>query len=177
MEKILFTEEQRFNQWWRWVIMGLSLLAVLVPFSIGIYSQVVLDKPFGDDPMSTEGLIATGAATILILSIILLMMFKAKLKTKVTNRVLFVAFPPFFRKWKTILPSDIERYEIRTYRANREYGGYGVKRGRRKSGTAYIISGNTGMQLYFKNGKKLLIGTQKKQAFEYAMRNLMEGEE
>jgi hypothetical protein len=33
-----------------------------------------------------------------------------------------------------------------------------------------------GLQLYFVGGKKFLIGTQKKQALEYAMRKLMTGE-
>jgi len=176
MEKVLFSEEQRFNQWWHRLIMLASLAAVLIPFGIGIYSQVVLDKPFGDDPMSTEGLTATGIGSGLIMGIIAVMMFVARLNTKVTDEALWVAFPPFFRKWKKILPDEIDRYEIRTYRAKREYGGHGNKR-RRRSGRSCTVSGNIGLQLYFKNGKKLLIGTQKKQALEYAMRKLMEGEE
>ena len=35
------------------------------------------------------------------------------------------------------------------------------------------VSGKIGLQLYLKNGAKLLIGTQKKQAIEYAMEKLM----
>jgi len=62
---------------------------------------------------------------------------------------------------------------MRTFRAKREYGGYGIK-WRRRSGRALIISGNTGLQLYFKNGKKLLIGTQQKQGIEYAMKKFMQ---
>lgn len=177
MEKVLFTEEQRYTQWWLYIIMLASLLSVLVPFSIGIYQQVVLDEPFGDKPISTGGLAVTGVFSVLIMALTVLIIFKSKLKTKVTNEALWVSFPPLMRKWKQIVPEEIERYEIRTYRAKREYGGYGLRKGRRRHGAAYTISGNIGVQLYFKNGKKLLIGTQKKQAFEYAMRKLMEGEE
>lgn len=177
MEKVLFSEEQRYTQWWLYLIVFASLLSVLVPFSVGIYQQAVLDKPFGDQPMSTEGLTVTGVFSSLIMALIFLMIFKSKLKTKVTNEALWLSFPPLMRKWKQIVPEEIERYEIRTYRAKREYGGYGLRRGRRRYGAAYTISGNIGVQLHFKNGKKLLIGTQKKQAFEYAMRKLMEGEE
>ncbi|HPF51039.1 MAG TPA: hypothetical protein PK335_05665 [Draconibacterium sp.] len=176
MEKVLFSEEQRFNQWWFKLLMVATLLSVLVPFSIGIYSQVVLNKPFGDHPMSTPGLSVTGIASVVMVGFIFLKIFTSSLKTKITEEALFVAYPPFIRKWKKISREEIERYEIRTFRARREYGGHGLKR-RRKYGTSYTVSGDTGLQLYFKNGKKLLIGTQKKQALEYAMRKLMEGEE
>lgn len=153
-----------------------SLLSVLIPFSIGIYSQVVLDKPFGDQPMSTGGLTVSGVTSVIVMGFIFVLIFKARLQTKITDEALLVLYPPFVRKWKKILPEEIERYEIREYRANREYGGHGVKR-RRRAGLSYTVSGNIGLQLYFKNGKKLLIGTNKKQAFEYAMKKLMEGEE
>ena len=176
MEKILFSEEQRFRQWWLWLILLLSLSAVVVPFAIGIYSQVVLDQPYGDNPMSTEGLIVTGVFSILLMGFIFLIIGQARLKTKITNEALYVSFMPLLRKWKKYKPVEIDRFEVRTYKAKREYGGYGIKR-RRRSGQAFTISGNTGLQLYLNNGKKVLIGTQKKQAIEYAMRKLMEGEE
>ena len=177
MEKVLFSEEQRYNQWWMWLIMASTALSVVIPFSVGIYSQLVLNKPFGDQPMSNDGLVATGISSVFILAVVYLMMIKSRLKTKITREGLFIAFPPLLRKWKQIVPEEIKHYEIRTYRAKREYGGRGMRRGRRKYGAAYSISGNIGLQLYFKNGKKLLIGTQKKQALEYAMKKLMEGEE
>lgn len=175
MEKVLFSEEQRFTQWWLWLIVIVSLLAVLTPFVYGIYSQEVLDKPFGDNPMSTEGLIVTGLFSSLFTAFIFFVMMRSKLKTKITNEGIWVVFPPLVNKWKKFVPDEIERYEIRIYRAAREFGGYGFRTSR-KYGKAYTISGNTGLQLYFKNSKKLLIGTQKKQALEYAMGKLMERE-
>jgi len=176
MDKILFSEEQRFTQWWLWLIMLLALSAVVVPFAIGIHSQVVLDEPYGDNPMSTEGLIATGVSSVLLMFFIFLVIARVRLKTKITAEGLYMAFSPLKKKWKKITPGEIANYEIRSYRAKREYGGYGMRR-RRRSGQAYTISGNIGLQLYLQNGKKILIGTQKKQAIEYAMRKLMEGEE
>jgi len=175
MEKVLFKEEQRFTQWWLKLIMVLILLSVLIPFSYGVYSQEVLDKPFGDNPMSTAGLIVTGITSLLILGGIVVLLFVARLKTRITNEGLSVSFPPFINKWKKYNPNEIENYEVRTFKAKREYGGYGIKR-RRKYGQSFTISGNTGLQLYFKNEKKLLIGTKKKQAIEYAMGKLMDEE-
>ena len=172
MEKLFFSEEQRHNQWWLWVIMTFALLAVLVPFAYGIYDQVVLDEPFGNEPMSTEGLIVTGAGSVLIMLIIFFVVFKARLLTKITTEGIWYSYPPLFRKGKWIRPDEISRYEVITFHAFRQYGGYGMKR-RRRHRQAYIMSGNTGLMLYFKNGQKLLIGTQKKQAITYAMEKVM----
>ena len=175
MGKILFHEEQRYNQWWLWLILIITLLSVVIPFSYGIYSQVVLGKPFGDKPTSTEGLIVTGIFTALLMLFILFIVAKMRLKTKITADGIFYCYPPLIRKWKRISPVEIETYEIRTFRAIHEFNGYGIKK-RRKYGTAYIIAGNTGLQIYLKNGKKILIGTQKKQAIGYAMGKMMEQE-
>ena len=40
--------------------MAITLLSVLIPFAYGMHSQEVLDKPFGENPMSTGGLVVTG---------------------------------------------------------------------------------------------------------------------
>jgi hypothetical protein len=175
MEKILFAEEQKRNQWWLWLIMLVALFVSTVPSIYGIYSQEVLNEPFGDEPVSTEGLIFTACLSVVIIGFAMFMVFGSKLKTKITTDALWVSYPPLIRKWKKISPDEIERYEIRTYRAKREYGGYGMRR-RIRHGRAYTMYGNIGLQLYFKNGKKFLIGTQKKQAIESAMKKMMQSE-
>jgi len=172
MEKVLFTEEQRYTQWWLWLILVLTLLAVLIPISIGIYQQEVLRQPFGDDPVSTSGLVITGLLSVLVVAVVMVLVHKSRLKTKVTSEALYVCFPPFVNKWKRISPSEIEGFEIRTFRPKREFGGHGIRR-RRRSGYAYSIAGNVGLQLRFKSGKKFLIGTQRKQAIESAMMKMM----
>jgi len=171
MARVLFREEQRFTQWWLRAILLLSLLSVLVPFVYGIYIREVLHKPAGDNLMTTEGLISTGISTLIMVVIILMLFVYARLETQITTEYVMVAFPPFFRKWKKFSPAEIEKFEIRNYNAFREYGGYGLKR-KFKYGQSFTISGKTGLQLYLKNGKKVLIGTQKKQAIEYAMGKL-----
>lgn len=175
MERILFKEEQRFTQWWLWLILIGSLFSVLGPFLYGIYSQEVLNEQFGNNPMSTEGMIVTGISSLLFLGLIFVLFIRSRLKTKITTECLMVSFPPIIRKWKKFIPDKIVKFEVRTYRAIREYGGYGVKR-RLKYGQSYTVSGKIGLQLYLENGKKLLIGTQKKQAIGYAMEKLMRNE-
>lgn len=175
MEKILFYEEQKFSQRRMAIIFLISFFSVISLFANGIYTQEVLNKPFGDNPTSTQNLIVIGiVATVLIIAVNLLLM-KMNLKVRITEEAFWISFPPLINKWEKITPDQIERYEIRKFNAKREFGGHGIKR-RLRAGTAYTVSGNTGLQLYFINGKKLLVGTQKKQALEYALKKLMIGE-
>lgn len=167
MEKVLFKEEQRFTQWWLWLIMVCSLLAIVIPILNEWNSSTIKTNS-----ESTLRLLLYGGLAIIFVLVMMLVLLVSKLKTKIRNDGLYVAFPPLRKKWKLISANEIERFELRTYLAIKEYGGYGIKK-RRKYGQAYTVSGNVGLQLYFKNGKKLLIGTQKKQAIEYAMNKLM----
>lgn len=173
MEKVLFSEEQRHDQWWLWLILIVTTLAVVIPFIFGIYSQEVLNKPFGNEPMSTSGLIITGFFSTVVMGTVLILIAKTRLKTKINYDGIWFCYPPLSARWKKVSPDEIEKYEIKNLRVNREFGGYGIKK-RRRYGTAYIVSGNSGLQLYLKNGTKLLIGTQKKQALAFAMEKMME---
>jgi hypothetical protein len=173
MERSYFSEEQRHDQWWLWTILIVSITAGIVPFLYGIYSQEVLERPFGNEPISTKGLIVICIGMTLFMGLILLFVARSRLKTKIDKDGFWYCYPPLSRKWKKISREEIERFEIRTIRPNREYGGYGIHRNP-KFGTAYIVSGKIGLQLYLKNGKKVLIGTQKKQAITSAMEKMME---
>jgi hypothetical protein len=167
MEKLLFKEEQRFSRWWIWLTLGSALLAIVI--------LLAYEPSVQSWDTSSEGflrLILSGSIALLFIVAVLIVLVLSRLKTRITFDGISITFPPLKRKVYRIEVKEIERYEIREYRAKREYGGYGF-RNRRKSGQAYTISGNIGLQLYFKNGKKLLIGTQKKQAIEFAMRKIM----
>ncbi|MEX0790190.1 MAG: hypothetical protein WD178_05375 [Actinomycetota bacterium] len=62
-------------------------------------------------------------------------------------------------KTRTIPISTIRSAHARTYRPLREYGGWGIKMGR--SGWAYNVSGNEGVQLKLDGARPLLIGSRK----------------
>jgi TATA-box binding protein (TBP) (component of TFIID and TFIIIB) len=51
-----------------------------------------------------------------------------------------------------------------------EYGGWGIKYGRK--GKAYNVSGNRGVQLVFKDGKQLLIGSQRAEELAEAISSI-----
>ena len=58
--KTEFKEEQKFTQWWLWLI--LIPIGVLPIF--GIYKQMILGEMFEDKPMSDLGLIIGSVALI-----------------------------------------------------------------------------------------------------------------
>lgn len=167
MEKVLFREEQRFNKWWIWLIVTILLCAIFIPVINSINKEQVVLGATNDKHLVLYGIFA-----VISLIVVLIVTFFVKLKTKITVNGIYVRYLPFMRKWKKLSASDVVKYKVRKYRAILEYGGHGMKE-RRKIGRAYTMSGNMGLQLYLKNGKKLLIGTQKKQAIEYAMLKLL----
>ena len=64
---------------------------------------------------------------------------------------------------------EIRSVRARTYRPIWEYGGWGIRYSIR-NGKAYNVSGDRGVQLVFRNGKKLLLGSQRADSLEAAIR-------
>ena len=61
-DHIVFEEEQRFTQWWLWLLVGGILLIPIY----GIVQQIIFKEPFGDNPMSDVGLIITFIVNLVI---------------------------------------------------------------------------------------------------------------
>ena len=66
-------------------------------------------------------------------------------------------FFPFHFREKHFAWEDISKAYVRRYSPLWEYGGWGIKYG--FQGKAYNVSGNEGIQLELKSGKRVLIGT------------------
>ena len=173
MERIYFTEEQRMNILWVKILMGVIWIGLLVFFGIAFYTQFYLGKPFGDKPVSNLGMAAIFLVVALQLAGGTWLMYSFRLITEVRDEGLFYRYPPLLSRFKKIAPGEIGEYAIRRYRPLREYGGWGIKTGSRKYGTAYNAYGNTGLQLTLSNGKKILIGTQRPDALKKAMDRMM----
>ena len=152
----LFKENQYFRQWWLWII----FLMVFSVFLIGIYQQKIRGVPFGDKPMSDSGLIL---ATLLY-ALVMLVFYRMGITTLIDEKGIYIRFFPFHLKYKFFEWNEIEKAYIRTYQPIREYGGWGLKGG--SMGLAYNVSGDKGLQLELKNGKKILIGTQQPEALQ-----------
>jgi hypothetical protein len=76
---------------------------------------------------------------------------------------IYIRFFPFHFSYKEIAFHDLKSFEVRTYNALREYGGWGIRYG--PQGKAYNVGGNRGVQLVLADGKRILIGSQKPEEF------------
>ncbi|MDW5290345.1 hypothetical protein [Formosa sp. PL04] len=145
--KIEFKEEQKFTQWWVWVLLfGIGILPIM-----GIYKQFILGEKFGNMPMSNFGLIVF---SIFIFTLIAMFWF-VKLKTEIDQNEIRIHFFPFLKKhinWKEIKSAEIVNYGF--------VGGWGIRLWT-KYGTVYNTKGNKGLAIELLDGNKFLIGTQK----------------
>ena len=173
MEKILFREEQRFDQLWVRVVIILAWIPLAWMFGTGIYRQHLLGKPCGNNPASDSGLLIMTVIIFVVMTGVTLLLFSLKLITEVTEEVFRFRFPPVIFRFRDITKYEIEEYSIREYRPVSEYGGWGIRLGRSGTGKAYNVKGKTGLQFYLKNGKKVLFGTQRPDALLSSMDKMM----
>lgn len=163
----LFREEQRFRQTWllalivgvAGMLIGLASYGLVVHFGFG--------RPFGREPLTGPQLVAMASVMIAVGVGLVWLLSSAKLATTVTAEALSVRFTPFHRKPRIYTANDIESAQARTYRPLAEYGGWGIRLGR--AGHAYNVSGDRGVQLHLKGGKRLLIGSQRADELEAAL--------
>lgn len=144
-ENSVFYEKQRFRQWWLWLI-------IIIVIGFIIYNYIENRQYF-----SMEEIIGSFAVSILIF----ILFFIIKLETKIDELGIRVRLFPFHLQFKYFPWKTIQKAYIREYSPIGEYGGWGLRMGLFGKGKAYNISGNFGLQIVFKDGKKLLIGTQK----------------
>lgn len=151
--EVLFSERQKFKQWWLWLI----LLALNGWFLFGVFKQVIGGQQFGDKPMSNTGLL-----TATVLNILLTVLFlNLRLDTIIKKDGIYVRFFPIHLKFKSYTWDTLTKSFVRQYSALSEYGGWGLRLGLFGKGRAFNVSGDKGLQLEFTNNKKLLIGTNK----------------
>ncbi len=182
-KKIFFKEEQRFSQSpMMWILYTVFLVSVL-PIVIGMYQQFVLGKPWGDEPMSDKNLIFTFIFIFILMGALLILFGRVKLQVRIDEDGIHYRFPFFVIREKTIPFESIEHYEIRKYKPILDYGGWGYKQGFHRKfkrinkwGNGMTVRGKIGLQLYFKDGGRLLIGTQHGEAIRRAMDKIMREE-
>jgi hypothetical protein len=157
----MYKERQKFNQVWVWILLGISGLVPISAFGFGIYKQIILRQQFGNNPMSDSGLITAFVCVLLLVSALTWLFVVANLSTVIDSSGISYRFFPFHFKYHKMNWNEIASYEVVTYHPIRDYGGWGVRYG--NGGKAFNVSGDKGLQLHLKTGKKLLIGTQNEQ--------------
>lgn len=153
----IFKEEQKFNQ--LFVIVGLTMAIIITSIAAFQGWQEISEKNF----IAKLGRIS-GVIIVLLVGVLFIFL---KFKTRVDEIGIHYQFSPFQFSFKTIPWSSISKCYIRKYEAISEYGGWGMKYSFfKKRGKCYTSKGNIGLQLELKNGKKILFGTQLKDALQ-----------
>ncbi|ADI73176.1 conserved hypothetical protein [Methanohalobium evestigatum Z-7303] len=151
---LLFQETQSFrNTWMFFIILGIAVFAWY-----NAIQQFVYVVEIGSNPVSDLGLVIL----LIVFGVILPVLFYInKLETRVYEDGIYVRYFPFHLLYRKYSFGDIKNFKLITYSALKDYGGWGIRYKFKDRTKAYNVSGNSGVLLEFKNGNKLLIGSQR----------------
>lgn len=167
--RTVYREVQRPGQLWIWLIVA----GIAVLMWIGFVQQIILGKPFGDKPMPDGMLIVGWFVFGVIFPMVMFGFVKliVEIRDAGADSGIYVKFMPFHLQFRTFLLREMTRCEQITYNAAQRFGGWGI-RINLKGETAYNMHGNQGIELEV-NGKTVVIGTQRPDAFKRAMDEVM----
>ena len=144
--KYLFEENQKFTQWWLWVI--------LLSFPIISFG------PFDENAININYVLIGFAIPFLF--------YLFELRLKVSAEGLHFQFFPFHFKSHIIKLEDIDKFKALEYSPLKEYGGWGIKYGFK--GKAYNVSGNKGVKIFLNNGTNIMFGSKKNNELAKALK-------
>lgn len=166
--QVLFSEKQKLATW-VYLLVYATVGGALVLMLWGIYQQVYLGEPWGSNPAPTYVLVII--STLLLLG---LELFRStQLYTRLDEGSFYYRYRPFHAQTYKIAWGELERAYVTEYRPLTELGGWGI-RFSSKRGKAFTTSGNYGMQMIFKGGKKRFIGTHRPEALQAVLVELVE---
>ena len=154
----LYRENQRFRQWWLWLILAINCILVGFVF----FKQVVRSVPVGDNPIPNTWLILITS----LLALIVLFFWRAELRIRITYDEINMRFHPMYSKkffWDEIKSAEVIRYD---------FVGYGLRL-YTKYGSVFNISGRWGLAIELHSGTKFLIGTQRPDSLRAVVETIM----
>jgi hypothetical protein len=147
----VYHEEQRFRQWWVWLLV--AAVAALAWWTL--VQQIILGRPLGENPLPAWGAWLVWALVGLGLPALF---WSIRLAIEVTAGQVIIRYRPLARR---VIPlADIQEATVRTYNALVEYGGWGLKGWSRRN-IAYNVSGCRGVQLVLRDGRRVMLGSQR----------------
>lgn len=162
-----FKETQRVKSWWKWAL----LFAVNIFFAYAVVRQNFLNNPIGK-PIFTNtelSLISFIPLTLLVFT------YSIRLETYISSKGISYSFSPFQRNTIFVEWEELSNVYLRKYNTIMEFGGRGVLTGSSKLGKVLNTSASSdiGLQLEFKDGRLLLIGTARPDELKKVLDQLM----
>jgi len=138
---VYFKEEQNYPFW---IVISIGIVLLL--------SILFLATP-------AESLRKEVIISAVILSLTVLLFLLISLRLKVDETEINIRFRPFINKEKKIRWDELKSAKVRRSSPMMEFGGWGYRM--RFNKRAYTLYGSWGLDLQFKNGKRVFIGVQK----------------
>lgn len=153
-----FHEEQRIRQ----LGFRIAVLAAALP-AWGLLFGILLE-PIRTDARAMSGILGTwffiGVALPAFVTAV-------KLITEVREDGVYYCFSPIHLRFRRIGLEQMARFEALRYRPLLEYGGWGLRIRYRKR--AYSISGDRGVRITLPDGRTILFGSLRAEAFAAAI--------
>jgi len=161
---VLFSENQQFRLLWVKITIGIAAIGTISPIVYQLFTGRLRHIPH-------SAFVNSIIPVVIIVALILLFSF-LELRVRVVPTAVLYRFHPFQRKWHQIDAEYIVSCEHITFRPLRDYGGWGIRYSSSK-GSAYTVSGNKGVLITKKSGKKILLGSRQGDALEQSIRQIM----
>lgn len=143
MANYVFTENQRFNKTFIWVIMIVSLsLLLLVPL-----------LPFVEKNI-TNGI----WASLIVVGGVITLLASIKMQTRIDRDKLMFRYIPTVNSWKTYSFNEIQEIKLIKYNSLKEFGGWGIRYN--FDSWLYNTGGRYGIKVKV-GKKKFILGTYK----------------
>lgn len=147
-----FREVQYALRWW----LALLLLVPVSAVGYGLFQQFVLGKRWGNRPVSN---VAFGLIGALLFGFVA-WIFSLHLATEVRDGQLILSWRYLWLPRRIPL-DEIEKAEAVRYSPVGEYMGWGIRRSITDGSICYTARGDRGVRVATKDGKKLLVGSQR----------------
>ena len=167
----LYREEQTYG--WPWpgmllVLVGVATCAAVIgPFGLGMWQQLVLGKPWGDKPIPDAALYLVGPVAILLSFLPLAALF-ARLLVEVRTDGIRIELV------RLRGPRIIAREDVRGASLT-HIGPFGWGESRQCRRVVYRMAGSEGVELELAGGKKVVIGSEHPRSLQDALRSMLDG--
>jgi hypothetical protein len=173
MSRTYFDEIQTVRENpWILVLMAVSTLAAIIPLGSGVYWQLVKGEPWGDKPLSDEGLVSLFVFIVLVCLLSIFMILTIKLEVKIDDLGIHYRFRPIKWRWQLIAKEEIETFTLEDKFKFFEAPGFGYHRNRLKRTWSFRITGSRHIRVVLRNGRKFLFGTQNGEEFHRALKKI-----
>lgn len=153
-----FTEETKADIRWTLLVLVPIFTIVLCIFIGGCIQQIVRRIPFGEGGFSNTGLVLFLLGLMVLFAGLLLMLIKLKLNIIIDNENLKLRLFPIQLKYKTIPLSMIKDYKQIRLTIHQSIS-IGFHKKLKKD--YYFVRGRDAIKFSLKNGKKIVVNTQK----------------